>query len=87
MTHRFPKGSSGPFGSDLAGEWRSSEEILEECDAIFRRNRRLTESLLWKYAPIRKHARAFLEWTANIPVPGWYDTHVRHDTYKPGLAA
>ncbi len=78
VEHRFAKGSSGPFGADLGGEWRNRDQILSEYDAIFRLNRRFTGSHLWKMAWSRKLARKAIELFARRTIPGWYDTHARH---------
>lgn len=79
--HVFKKGSSGPFGSDLAGPWRNETNIIAEYEVIFRRNALVTGSLFWRYASIRKPVRQFLEWSRGITIPGWYDTHARHSTH------
>ncbi|GBE42694.1 hypothetical protein BMS3Bbin10_00757 [bacterium BMS3Bbin10] len=82
VAHRFAKGTSGPFGSDLAGRWRTGSEILSDYDAVFRRNRRFTESVLWKSALLRKPVRRAIEWVAGTTIPGWYDTHARHRDFQ-----
>ena len=83
VPHQFPKGSSGPFGSDLTGKWRDSTTITAEYDAIFARNRRFTESVFWRTAFFRKIIRRFIEWSTNTTIPGWYDTHARHRSHTP----
>lgn len=83
VAHEFAKGSSGPFGSDLGGEWRSADEILADYERIFRRNRRVTQSIFWKTALIRKPARRAIEFFAHTTIPGWYDTHSRHSAHEP----
>lgn len=84
ITHHFAKGSSGPFGSDLEGDWCGSEEILTGYERIFRRNRRVTDSVFWKTALIRKPVRRAIEFFTGTTIPGWYDTHARHSAHKPG---
>jgi FkbM family methyltransferase len=81
ITHHFAKGCSGPFGSDLEGEWRSADEILSDYDRIFGRNRRVTNSIFWKTALIRKPVRRAIEFFTRTTIPGWYDTHARHSSY------
>jgi FkbM family methyltransferase len=83
VEHEFAKGSSGPFGSDLGGEWRSGDEILSDYERIFRRNRRVTQSIFWKTALIRKPARRAIEFFAHTTIPGWYDTHALHSAHEP----
>ena len=82
VQHEFAKGSSGPFGSDLGGEWRSADEILVDYERIFRRNRRVTQSIFWKTALIRKPVRRAIEFFAHTTIPGWYDTHARHSAHE-----
>ncbi len=84
VDHHFAKGSSGPFGRDLEGEWRSAAEILVDYDRIFRRNRRVTNSIFWKTSLIRKPVRRAIEFLAHTTIPGWYDTHARHNAHEPG---
>jgi len=86
VQHEFAKGSSGPFGSDLGGEWRSADEILVDYERIFRRNRRVTQSIFWKSALIRKPVRRAIEFFACNTIPGWYDTHARHGEHQPSVS-
>jgi FkbM family methyltransferase len=83
IDHPFAKGSSGPFGSDLDGQWRSADEILCDYERIFRRNQRVTGSIFWKTALIRKPVRRLIEFLAHTTIPGWYDTHARHSSHEP----
>jgi FkbM family methyltransferase len=82
LEHHFAKGSSGPFGSDLEGQWRTADEILADYEAIFRRNKRVTESIFWKTSLIRKPVRRAIEFFACTTIPGWYDTHARHSSHQ-----
>ena len=82
VAHSFKKGSSGPFGSDLSGEWRNRDDMLAEYGVIFARTARITGSVFWKYSFIRKPARQFIEWSRGITIPGWYDTHARHSSHS-----
>ena len=82
LEHHFAKGSSGPFGSDLEGQWRTADEILADYEAIFRRNKRVTESIFWKTSLIRKPVRRAIEFFARTTIPGWYDTHARHSSHQ-----
>jgi FkbM family methyltransferase len=82
LEHHFAKGSSGPFGSDLEGQWRTADEILADYEAIFRRNKRVTESIFWKTSLIRKPVRRAIEFFACTTIPGWYDTHAHHSSHQ-----
>ncbi|WP_416986620.1 FkbM family methyltransferase [Streptomyces sp. T028] len=83
--HAIQLGSSGLFGKDLPGEWRTRDEVLRQYRRIFRGYR-----LLGDYSFLGSHdfgrwllrnASALLErcgFDVPRPVPGWYDTHARH---------
>jgi FkbM family methyltransferase len=76
--HKFSEGSSGLFGSDLSGEWRSSEAVLAQYRLIF-----LLYGLFGDHGSLResflgKVLRRMIRLMLRRPVPGWYDTHARH---------
>jgi hypothetical protein len=84
VAQRFERGSSGLFGAELQGNWKSKREILRQYFAI-----RLGYCLLgdngimnkWKFAGsslIRFWTRATIRQITRASVPGWYDTHARH---------
>jgi FkbM family methyltransferase len=84
VAQRFEAGSSGLFGSELEGKWKSRHEILRQYrfirsgyflvgdEGIMRR---------WRF----RGAHRLRSWTCRViglfthaAVPGWYDTHARH---------
>jgi hypothetical protein len=72
------RGSSGPFGTDLRGQWRDKDGILAEYKKILARNRRFGEGTLWrKWRPL-KPIKNVVEWVLDTRIPGWYDTHAMH---------
>jgi hypothetical protein len=84
--HQFPKGSTGLFGSELGGEWKSRRRILLEYSVI-----RLGYYLVgddgilneWNFRGarmLRLVISRFLMLFTRAPVPGWYDTHARHSS-------
>ncbi len=81
----FEHGSSGLFGAELNGEWKSYRKILHQYRAI-----RLGYVLLGNDGGIlnkltfpgswqlQSWARSVCRLFTNAEVPGWYDTHARH---------
>jgi hypothetical protein len=76
--YQFEAGSSGLFGSDLPGEWKTHEQILSEYKTIF---------FLYKhfgnYGKLGKHfagkvIKKALSILLRRTIPGWYDTHAQH---------
>jgi FkbM family methyltransferase len=90
VDHRFERGASGVFGAELEGNWKSKEEVLRQYRAIFwgynlfgdsgllaRRRSKLVE---WMSGYIRQAIGR----KTGAAVPGWYDTHARHEKNGPG---
>lgn len=79
----FQHGSSGLFGKDLPGRWRTRGQILKEYRIIFILYRLFGDySLLRKFILARMFRRA-VEIVIRRPIPGWYDTHARHSSVSP----
>lgn len=74
-SYQFQRGSSGLFGSDLPGLWKTKEQILEEYKHIFRRYARFGDESWLRRAQAPRLALSGIERLFNIPLPGWYDTH------------
>ncbi len=78
LKYQFKKASSGPFGSDLTGEWLDQSQIMDRYREIYRAyakwgddslaRRMLTGSILDRVGKAIGHS-----------LPGWYDTHARMD--------
>ena len=83
LGYKFLEGSSGLFGNDLPGEWINKEKALKIYEKIFifykifGDKSFLRRSLLTKY-----FLKAFCKLT-KIPLPGWHDTHARHNAANP----
>lgn len=88
VPHSFEVGSSGLFGSELGGDWKSERDVIRQYFII-----RLGYYLLgddgvmnrWKFpgawvfrALVRRSLRLF----TRASVPGWYDTHARHSSME-----
>jgi FkbM family methyltransferase len=74
---RFPEGSSGPFGEDVAEAWVDRTDALDRYARIFRRYKRFGDgSLMGRTRPGRV-VRQTLSSLLGQPLPGWYDTHAR----------
>ena len=84
VEHQFEHGSSGLFGAELPGHWRSRRPTMRKYALI-----RLGYYLLgdagimrdWRFlgaGPLRFLVRQGLQLLTRNPVPGWYDTHASH---------
>jgi len=78
--YRFENGSSGLFGEDLPGKWKDKGNIIEEYKKIFR-----LYDLFGDYGRLNRFlaGRFILKVLNKIlpkPVPGWYDTHAKHQS-------
>jgi FkbM family methyltransferase len=85
VAHRFEAGSSGLFGAELPGRWRTRREILRRYRAIGLGTWLFDPDGLtraWERVPgvkpMRAVARRLVTAIVGSPVPGWYDTHARH---------
>jgi FkbM family methyltransferase len=77
-THIFEEGSSGPFGEETPGEWRSREEVLRDYRRVF-----IKYWLFGDYSYLIQTERgrrliANIERLMGRSMPGWYDTHAVH---------
>jgi hypothetical protein len=83
VRHDFDEGASGIFGKDLpGGGWKSKEQILKEYRRIF-----AVYWLFGDYSFLRQSERGrrfiySLERIFRRPLPGWYDTHAKHSSFK-----
>ena len=78
--------SSGLFGSELNGRWRSKRGILNLYRFIWCGYYLLGDEGImnkWKFygaAKLRSIISQFLKFFTKAAVPGWYDTHARHSS-------
>jgi len=86
VPHRFEKGSTGLFGSELGEKWKSRSQILRQYRAIFAGYYLLGNNGVmtpWKFrgaARLRRYVARLLGLITKAKVPGWYDTHARHSS-------
>ena len=91
VPHSFEVGSSGLFGSELGGIWKSERDVIRQYSII-----RLGYYLLgddgvmnrWRFPGawmFRALVRRSLQLFTRASVPGWYDTHARHSSIETGL--
>jgi FkbM family methyltransferase len=80
----FEFGSSGLFGSELNGKWKSKEALLRQYRHIFlgyyltgdngtMSKRKFPGARLFRFL-----TRRVVGLLTHAEVPGWYDTHARH---------
>jgi FkbM family methyltransferase len=81
VSHRFERGSSGPFGRDLSIPWTNHPGILSEYEKIRRRNATFGEGTVWRRWRVLKPIKNVYEWLLDTKIPGWYDTHAQHRDY------
>ncbi len=82
VTHVFQDGSSGLFGEELPGEWKSADHVLTEYKRIFFGYKIFGDyGLAQKYLPV-KVLRKALRITLRRQIPGWYDTHAKHSSVR-----
>lgn len=91
IEHRFESGSSGLFGKELGGKWKTYREVLlhyffirlcyylEGDDGIFKG----WESPLG--VRVRSVSFRILHRILKAEMPGWYDTHARHSSVSREL--
>lgn len=77
VDYSFPEGCTGPFGSDLAGDWLSSEKAIERYRGIFREYRLFGDRWPFWHTPRGRSLLESLSGVIGRPIPGWYDTHAR----------
>jgi FkbM family methyltransferase len=78
----FPPGSSGLFGRELPGKWKTRAEILPQYRWIFVLYRLFGDFGIPMKSRIGRRLEKALSTWLQQPVPGWYDTHARHGTSR-----
>jgi len=88
----FEKDSSGLFGAELAGNWKSKQEILRLCRAM-RVGHYLVGNngimIKWSFKGskrLQSWARRFVHYYTKTAVPGWHDIHARQTNGAKGGA-
>ena len=80
INYQFPSGSSGLFGEDLPGKWKTKHSILREYKGIF-----ILYHWFGDYSRLRRvtwgrKLTQGLRWLLGRPIPGWHDIHCRHSS-------
>lgn len=89
---RLIRWASGLEGAELEDDWKSRDAILRQYRAIFAGSRLLGEDGLMKHwrfkgaSRLRGLVRRGCSLFTGAPVPGWYDTHARHQDHSPSTA-
>lgn len=75
----FELGSSGLFGSDTPGKWLDKKQICDAYRRIFKTYRLLGDDALVRRLPLHK---PLITGPLRVlfGIPGWYDTHARHES-------
>ena len=80
--YKFKEGSSGLFGKDLPGRWKSYEQILNQYKRIFVLYEYFGDLGKWRRKIFGRIIREIMSTILQKPIPGWYDTHARHESVK-----
>lgn len=75
--HEFCRVSSGPFGEDLPGRWKTRNETLALYRMIFLSYRLFGDFGILKRSRRGAEVLSFLK-RFKTPLPGWYDTHAKY---------
>ena len=80
INYHFPYGSSGLFGEDLPGKWKTRQSVLREYRGIF-----ILYHLFGDYSVLRRFTWGHkltqgLRRLLGRPIPGWHDIHAKHSS-------
>ncbi len=81
-SYRFEEGASGLFGRDLPGTWKNFEQILKEYKRTFFLYEYFGDLGKWRRKIFGRVIREVMSTILQKPIPGWYDTHARHESVK-----
>ncbi len=74
----FSEGSSGLFGRDLPSTWVNKQEALLKYEKIFFFYKLFGDRSFLNQNFFTKYILKIFRKLTGIPLPGWYDTHARH---------
>lgn len=78
IDYNFSEGSSGLFGKDLPETWVNKQESLIKYKKIFFLYKLFGDRSFLKQNLFTKYILKILRKLTGIPLPGWYDTHAKH---------
>jgi len=81
-SYQFKQGSSGLFGRDLPGTWKNFEQIHKEYKRTFFLYEYFGDLGKWRRKIFGRVIREVMSTILQKPIPGWYDTHARHESVK-----
>jgi FkbM family methyltransferase len=84
IDYTFPRDASGLFGRELAGKWLNREQVKRSYRSIFVGYRIFGNDTFVRKNRITRKMWQLLQRLLRRPIPGWFDTHARHSTVKPG---
>lgn len=80
VDHHFESGASGLFGAELAGAWKSSKEIVAQYRRIFWSYRIFGDQSRFVRTRLGRRLHRWLSQRSGRQIPGWYDTHAKHES-------
>ena len=82
MNYHFLEGSSGLFGDDLPGIWIDKQLALIKYKKIYFFYKLFGDKSFLRQNLFIKYFLKIFRKLTGIPVPGWYDTHARHQDHN-----
>lgn len=81
--YQFQEGSSGLFGADLPYKWKKNEQIISRYKIIFLLYQLFGDNGKANNYAIGRLIKSVLSMHFRMPIPGWYDTHTKHNSLVP----
>ena len=82
INYLFLEGSSGLFGDDLPGIWVDKQRALTKYKKIFQLYKFFGDRSFVRQNLFTKYFLKIFRKLTGIPLPGWYDTHARHQEHN-----
>ncbi len=86
LGYKFTVGSSGLFGEDLPSKWLNKKDTLAKYKKIFLLYKIFGDNSFLRRNILTKHFFIFftkiIYKLTNVSIPGWYDTHAKHKSFK-----
>lgn len=79
--HIFQEGASGPLAEEIPGRWKGREAVIKDHKIVFVKCRLFGD---YSFLIQTERGRKFIAPTERVirrSLPGWYDTHGRHDSF------